>query len=73
MVYEIQTIIRLMIETWMIVLWMIVSYPQIMHRRIAGYEMLLWDGTAWCYKIKDTWVQNILVRHFKNGGYKSYR
>ena len=27
MVYEIQTIIRLMIETWMIVLWMIVSYP----------------------------------------------
>ena len=28
MVYEIQTIIRLMIETWMIVLWMIVSYPR---------------------------------------------
>ena len=28
MVYEIQTIIRLMIETWMIVLWMIVSYPE---------------------------------------------
>ena len=27
MVYEIQTILRLMIETWMIVLWMIVSYP----------------------------------------------
>ena len=27
MVYEIQTTIRLMIETWMIVLWMIVSYP----------------------------------------------
>ena len=27
MVFEIQTIIRLMIETWMIVLWMIVSYP----------------------------------------------
>ena len=29
MVYEIQTIIRLMIETWMIVLWMIVSYPPV--------------------------------------------
>ena len=27
MVYKIQTTIRLMIETWMIVLWMIVSYP----------------------------------------------
>ena len=27
MVYEIQTIIRLMIVLWMIVLWMIVSYP----------------------------------------------
>ena len=31
MVYEIQTIIRLMIETWMIVLWMIVSYPVSRH------------------------------------------
>ena len=44
---------------------------QIMQRQIAGYEMLLWDATAWCYKIKYTWVQNILVRHFQTGGYKS--
>ena len=30
MVYEIQTIIKLMIETWMIVFkWMIVSYPDV--------------------------------------------
>ena len=38
MVYEIQTIIRLMIETWMIVLWMIVSYPILVDDLKYGYS-----------------------------------
>ena len=47
MVYEIQTIIRLMIETWMIVLWMIVSYPlggqvgEILHGQDAPRSFIL--------------------------------
>ena len=42
MVYEIQTIIRLMIETWMIVLWMIVSMALCLETPAPPLE------TQWC-------------------------
>ena len=54
MVYEIQTIIRLMIETWMIVLWMIVSYP--LGAPLAGPPNLLlhYHRLCCCCRLQST-------------------
>ena len=81
MVYEIQTIIRLMIETWMIVLWMIVSYPHIPQSHSSPANAVQPQIIAWIANVAQTrqsklvpwnpeihlFQKTVWILHFKSG------